>query len=251
MRMLHYNNLKIYISTAIPAFLLCALSMIGCTPVLTPTQQTTPALSEQPTIPLSAEKVYKGPTTKKRVALTYDMEKFDPATDKLLQILRLNNVQSTFFILGTFVLESPKELQKIVQEGHEIGNHSWSHSLFTKISDKAVLDDITKLEQAVFDKTGVSTKPLLRAPYGESTESQRKLFTTLGYREIYWTIDTNDWKDTMSAQKLMQEVLKKVKPGSIILMHNIGDYTVESTATLIPALQQQGYQIVPVSWLFE
>jgi len=231
-------------------FVLLFSTLQSCTPDTAHPIIPTPTITASNTIPLLPEKITKGPTTKNLVSLTFDLEVYDSATEKLLQMLRLQGVTTTFFIQGGFVRNSPRELVKLAEEGHELGNHSWTHPYFPKESDEKVREEIETLEKNILEKTGKSTKPLLRAPYGASTEKQQILFNQLGYREIYWTIDTNDWKEDMTAQVMINGVLKQLKPGSIILMHNIGDYTVESTATLIPAIRSKGYEIVPVSKLF-
>ncbi|MEI6221616.1 MAG: polysaccharide deacetylase family protein [bacterium] len=212
----------------------------GITPAL-PTPRSKPLLKP------SSQRVVKGITKKRKVALTYDMEDYTENSDKLLQLFRLWNIKVTFFVQGGFVQRSPHELSVMIQDGHEIGNHSWSHPDLTKLSDVDIRSQVTKNEDEIFKKTGVSTKPLFRCPYGACTDHVRSVLFDLGYTEIFWTNDTNDWRVETTPQKLIKSVLDHLEPGMIVLMHNIGKYSVESTASLIKDIQDHGYEITTVS----
>lgn len=224
--------------------------MCSCihTPLVQPTVSPSPVKKE---IQLVKQRISKGKTIQPKVALTYDMESYNRETEKLLQLFRLWNIQVTFFIQGGFIESSSREVKSIVSEGHEIGNHSWSHADLLTLSDDQIRWQVTKNEEALMQHTGVSPKPLFRCPYGSCNQHVRDILFDLGYMEIFWTNDTNDWQDDSKPKEMIQHVVDNLEPGMIVLMHNIGQYTVETTATLITEIQNKGYIITTVSDVLE
>lgn len=195
--------------------------------------------------------LYWGTTKEKRIALTYDMEHYTEETNELLDLLRLWGIQVTFFVQGQFVREAPRELRIIAEDGHEIGNHSWTHPNLTKLALDEVRNEVLRNEEAIQEQVGIDTKPLFRCPYGACEERERSLLASLGYREIYWSNDTNDWQDGTTPQEVITGVLDNLEPGMIVLFHNTGEYSVESTETLLYEVQQRGYTITTISGILE
>ncbi len=182
------------------------------------------------------------------VALTFDDGPNPETTPKLVKILADRNVKATFFMLGNRAVQAPDVVKAVAAAGHEIGNHSWSHPQLTKLpvaaADKQVEDTSALLEQL----TG--TKPvLMRPPYGSMNPSlQAHLYEKYGITQIFWSVDPLDWK-IRDAQSVYDQIMKQVRPGAIILSHDIHPTTVAAMPRVIDALIAKGYKIVTVSEL--
>ncbi|MBA4495762.1 polysaccharide deacetylase family protein [Paenactinomyces guangxiensis] len=195
---------------------------------------------------------YKGPTTRKRVALTFDDGPDKYYTPQILDILKRERIRATFFVVGNLAQKNPDVLRRIDQEGHVIGNHSWSHPQFTKISKRGVESQLSKTNKAIRDATG--KEPLLiRPPYGSINKRLEKQIGGKGYKIINWSVDTLDWKGR-SSDRILLTVKKQVKPGGIILQHSSGakgrlNGTVEALPQVITYLKKNGYEFVTVDEL--
>ncbi|MDE1570103.1 polysaccharide deacetylase family protein [Aquabacter sp. P-9] len=182
------------------------------------------------------------------VALTFDDGPNPETTPKLLKMLADRHVKATFFMLGNRAVQAPEVVKAVAAAGHEIGNHSWSHPQLTKLpvaaADKQVEDTSALLEQI----TG--TKPvLMRPPYGSMSPSlQAHLYEKFGITQIFWSVDPLDWK-IRDPQSVYDQIMKQVRPGAIILAHDIHPTTVAAMPRVIDALIAKGYKIVTVSEL--
>jgi len=184
----------------------------------------------------------------KYIAMTFDDGPSAANTPRLLDILAKRNIKVTFFMVGQCVVENPAIVKRILAEGHEIGNHSWSHPAFAKMSDSAVESQIDRTENAIEQACGFKTD-LLRPPYGSVTKRQEQwIHDKLGMNIIMWAVDPLDWK-YRNAAHVESEILKQVHPGAIILSHDIHATTVDAMPATLDALLARGYQFVTVSQL--
>lgn len=198
----------------------------------------------------SDQVIKKVPTTHKVVALTIDDGPHYKTTPQMLAVLKEKHVKLTLFILGENAARHPEILAQAVGEGHEIATHGYSHNLLTKMSPKEVAEEMDKTEQAI---TIVAPKPILfRPPGGAYNENVITEARKRGYTTILWSVDPGDWRRP-SVEQVVDTVMKNVKPGSIVLLHE-GQYplpTPEAIGIIIDRLQQQGYSIVTVSELLQ
>lgn len=183
---------------------------------------------------------------KPMIALTFDDGPNKNTTIPILDILKEYDSTATFFILGNRVSSNVDILQRMVEEGSEIGNHSYSHKELTKLSSQELMEQIINTQDAVIDSTGIEPK-LMRPTYGSYDD---KLKSEIKMPLILWSIDTLDWK-SRDSKKVTDHVLENVKDGDIILMHDIYDSTAKATKSLVPELIDMGYQLVTISELFE
>lgn len=182
------------------------------------------------------------------IAMTFDDGPSAATTPRLLDILAKRNIKATFFMIGQCVVENPAIVKRVLAEGHEIGNHSWSHPAFAKMSDDAVTSQIDRTENAIEQACGLKTE-LLRPPYGSITKRQEEwIHDKLGMNVILWEVDPLDWKYRNSAH-VESEILKQVRPGAIILSHDIHATTVDAMPATLDALAARGYKFVTVSQL--
>jgi peptidoglycan/xylan/chitin deacetylase (PgdA/CDA1 family) len=236
-----------------------------------------------PRLAFLARDVTRGPSDRKEVALTFDGGSGNGATDAILNILRDKDIQCSMFLTGGFLKRYPEQVKQMLKDGHEIGNHTWSHPHLTSFAENKkhdTLDDITreKLQNelittaSLFKKTtNQKMKPYWRAPFGEHNHEIRLWAGEVGYRQIGWThgrgetMDSMDWvADTTSAvYKSSDEILQKLLAfgeksqnganGSIILMHLDTQRQTEPVHEIIPAfvdsMRTRGYEFVTVTEL--
>lgn len=192
--------------------------------------------------------IYRVERTDKNIALTFDINWAEKEElYEILNILDKYDVKGTFFIMGKWVIYpegNEKKLKDIYAKGHEIGNHSFVHPDFKKITKERMVSEIKKTEEIIDESIGIKTK-LFRFPSGGYTEDGVSLVRSLGYEAIQWDIDSVDWKE-MGLEKEYNKVVLNVKSGSIILFHNDGKYTPLNLDRLIPELKSQGYNFVKV-----
>lgn len=187
------------------------------------------------------------PENEKVISISFDAAWGNEDTGQLIEILNKYNVKTTFFVVGGWVDKFPDSVKALSDAGHEIMNHSDTHPHMTQISVDKMKEEVTKCDEKIQKITGV--KPtLFRAPYGDYNNEVVQTLRECGHYTIQWDVDSLDWKD-LSANEITDRVLKKVKPGSIVLFHNAALHTPEALPKILESLQKDGYKIVPISQL--
>ena len=182
------------------------------------------------------------------IAMTFDDGPHATNTPKLLEMAAKRHIKLTFFVLGECVEQNPTVLQREVAEGHEIGNHSWSHPNLAKLSDEAVHSQLQRTEDIIVKTAGVKPK-LMRPPYGELTKRQRIWVNhDFGYKVILWAVDPLDWKRP-GPSVVARRIIAGTRAGSIILSHDIHPPTIEAMPRVFDALLARGFKFVTVSEL--
>lgn len=182
----------------------------------------------------------------KKIALTFDDGPHKTRTLAVLDILKKYNVKATFFVLGSSVPGLETVLQREIAEGHEIGNHSWSHPDLTKVTAQQAREEFQKTQEVIFKAVNQYPK-FMRPPYGVMNHAASEAIQS---SYIMWNVDTLDWQ-TKDADAIAKEVFKNVKGGAIILMHDIHQSSVDSLEKFIPKLLEKGYEFVTVSELYD
>ena len=182
------------------------------------------------------------------IAMTFDDGPSATLTPKLLDILAAHQIKATFFVIGENVAEHPEIVARAAREGHEIGNHSWSHPNFAKMSDDGVRSQLQRTNDAIKSATG-SRPTLLRPPYGSITaREERWIHDQFGYQIILWDVDPYDWKRP-GPSVVRNRILKETRPGSIVLSHDIHPGTIEAMPSTFDALEAKGFKFVTISEL--
>ena len=201
--------------------------------------------------PSAEVKVYRSVTTdKKQIALTFDDGPHPSLTPKILQILAKYGVPATFFMVGQNVLNYPDAARQVILEGHEVGNHTFTHPHLADLNEHAIMDEIGRCEDAL-EELCEYRPHLLRTPQGALTPSLERCLLDDDYILVLWSLDTRDW-DNKSTADVVKAVLDEVQAGDIILMHDyIGhnSKTPEALEKIIPILLSRGYEFVTVSTL--
>ena len=182
------------------------------------------------------------------IAMTFDDGPSATLTPKLLDLLAAHHIKATFFVIGENVAEHPEIVARAAQEGHEIGNHSWSHPNLGKMSDDGVRSQLRRTDDAIRSATG-NRPTLMRPPYGSITSREKRwIHDEFGYRIILWDVDPLDWRRPGPAV-VRNRILKETQSGSIVLSHDIHPGTIEAMPSTLDALEAKGFKFVTVSEL--
>lgn len=182
------------------------------------------------------------------IAMTFDDGPHPQNTPRLLDILRIRNIKATFYVIGRSVELYPQIVRRTVAEGHEIGNHSNTHRLLTKLSDSEVSLDLSRCKDAIARAAGVQPRTM-RPPYGGLLQRQREMVhNEFGYPTILWSVDPLDWKRP-GPSVVTSRILQGTTSGSIILAHDLHAPTVDAMPATLDGLLRRGFTFVTVSQL--
>jgi peptidoglycan/xylan/chitin deacetylase (PgdA/CDA1 family) len=186
-------------------------------------------------------------SVRKCIALTFDDGPI-AGTARLLDILKANGAQATFFVLGSQVATNADLLKREAAEGHEIGNHTYTHAKLAGASAATVEKEIVRTQDAIEQVTG-KAPVLFRPTYGATDKQLDAITKQKGLAQILWTVDTVDWRDHDTAV-IKRRVLKGAKPGHIVIMHDIRPTSVAAVPDILKTLSKQGYTFVTISELY-
>lgn len=199
--------------------------------------------------------ILSGSPEKREIALTFDDAPDTHFTPQVLDALKKMNVKATFFIVGNRAEKHPEIVTRMVREGHAIGNHSYNHANFNKLSDTAFRVQIKKTDDIL--QRLISYRPVIvRPPYGNVTEGQIKWLISQKKKIINWNVDSLDWKN-LTAEQVSTNILSDIRPGSIVLQHSAGGKgedlsgTVQAIPQIIKKLRADGVRFVTVPELLE
>lgn len=181
----------------------------------------------------------------KYVALTFDDGPKADTTDRLLDGLLERGAAATFFVVGQQIPGNEALLRRMKAEGHQIGNHTYSHTRLSKAERDTVVEEIHKTEVLLQSVVGAGSF-WLRPPYGAIDTQRAALVKT---PMIYWSVDPQDWK-LLDAEKVVQAAADAVKPGDIILLHDFYPTSVDAALEIVDRLQARGFAFVTVEELF-
>ncbi|MCP2336574.1 polysaccharide deacetylase family protein [Actinomadura rupiterrae] len=180
------------------------------------------------------------------VALTFD-DGPGPYTAHLLDVLKAAGARATFFMLGENVGEYKADVRRMALEGHQLGNHTWSHPELPSLSTDAVRSQVRRTQKAIYDASGGVTPTLFRPPYGATNARVGK---AVGMPEIVWDVDSMDWRYPNVARNVRVGT-REPKKGSIVLFHDIHKTTVDAIPRVLAGLQKRGFTFVTVGELTE
>ena len=207
--------------------------------------QAKPAPSPEPHIAFSSVHV-----DEPYIAMTFDDGPHATLTPKLLDLLAAHHIKATFFLIGQNVVDHPEIVQRAIREGHEVGNHSWSHPNLGKMSDDAVRRELRRTDEAIQNAAG-KRPTIMRPPYGSITARQKRwIHEEFGYRIIIWDVDPLDWKRP-GPSVVTSRILKETRAGSIVLAHDIHPPTLEAMPVTFDQLDRKGFKSVTVSELLK
>jgi peptidoglycan/xylan/chitin deacetylase (PgdA/CDA1 family) len=200
------------------------------------------------TFQLFGDYVARVDTNDRVVALTFDDGPDPFHTPKVLDVLDQHHVKATFFMMGRNVERYPKVAREVLRRGHEIGNHSYSHPKLILMSPRHVRDEIERTDTLLRD-IGVSGKIHFRPPHASKFIVLPYVLVQMGKLSVLGDVDPKEWKQR-SAAVMTESILRQVRPGSIIGLHDpMGAETLRTLQNILPALAAEGYRFETVSEL--
>nr|WP_325188769.1 polysaccharide deacetylase family protein [uncultured Oscillibacter sp.] len=182
------------------------------------------------------------PAGEKYVALTFDDGPRRGTTERLLDGLKERGAKATFFLIGQQIEDNAALVARMAEEGHQIGNHTWSHQRLDGILPDEAAQEVARTEAALEALLG-GGEYWLRPPYGQVAEG-----VELGVPMVKWCVDPRDW-ESRDAEKVTRAILDCVEPNSIILLHDIYSTSVDAALRVVDRLQEEGYWFVTVEEL--
>lgn len=207
--------------------------------------------NEQPTLDTKAVNVVEefegyamGNKDKKCVYLTFDSGYEAGYTSSILKILKENDVTATFFITAHYLNTAGDLVLEMIKNGNDVGNHTVNHKCIANLSDEEIKNEVMKLHNAVFEKTGYEMK-YFRPPKGEFSEKSLSVIKDLGYTTVMWSSAYDDWDKNKQGRTEYgkKKILDNLHNGSIILLHSTSEDNMNLLDTVIKEIKNRGYEI--------
>lgn len=200
-----------------------------------------------------------GESGRREIALTFDAGADRGYAEGILDLLQAEGIQASFGIMGQWAQENPDLLQRMIDEGHMLFNHSWTHASFTGVTTQAApltteerWQELQLTEQAVLEVSGYQLQPWFRPPYGDYDEQSLRDLAAIGYTKVLlWSCDTRDSLGA-TAQEILDNCIYTAQPGRIVLMHVGGQSEAYAALpTAIAYLREQGFTFVRADRILE
>lgn len=207
--------------------------------------------NQQPTLDAKAVKIVEqfdgytmGNKDKKCVYLTFDAGYEAGYTDNILKTLKENDVEATFFITAHYLNTAEDLVLEMIKNGNDVGNHTVNHKCIANLTDEQIKDEVMKLHNAVFEKTGYEMK-YFRPPKGEFSEKSLSIIKELGYTNVMWSSAYDDWDKNKQGRTEYgkKKILDNLHNGAIILLHSTSEDNMNLLDELIKEIKNRGYEI--------
>ena len=179
----------------------------------------------------------------KVVQLTFDAGYENGNIERILDVMKNEDVKGAFFILGNLIKKEPALVKRMFEEGHTVCNHTYSHKSMVNVSFEDFCAEIEKLEDTCKEYTGYDIAKYYRPPEGKFDKLSLESAQKLGYKTVFWSIAYDDWDNNrqMSKDKAMAKILDNIHNGAIILLHPTSKTNADMMSDLIRELKRQGY----------
>ena len=197
---------------------------------------------------------YVGDDKEPILYLTFDAGYENGCTAQILDTLKTHQVPAAFFLVGDYLEMRPDLVQRMVEEGHLVGNHTWSHPDMSKLADKEVFrGELEQTEQLYKEITGKDMEKFYRPPQGIYSQENLALAKELGYKTVFWSLAYADWDNNNqpTAEKAFSKLLPRAHNGAIILLHSTSKTNAAILDELLTRWEDMGYRFAPISELFE
>lgn len=197
-------------------------------------------------VPTDAAAEIPAEEPRKYVALTFDDGPKRQTTERLLDGLKERGASATFFLIGEQIEANQDLVLRMEAEGHQVGNHTWSHQRLDGTDSGTVAWEISQTEKALTELLGTGGY-WLRPPYGQVSSGEE---SCIPVPMVKWSVDPRDW-ESRDTEKVTQAILEAVRPNSIILLHDIYPTSVDAALRVVDTLQKEGYWFVTAEELLE
>lgn len=186
--------------------------------------------------------IFLGDTNQKELYLTFDNGYENGYTPAILDVLKEKKVPAAFFVTGHYLKDKPELVRRMSEEGHIVGNHSWSHPDMSVTPDAKIKEELDRVKQEVVTLTGKEI-PYLRPPRGIFSDRSLAVSKNLGYINVFWSVAYKDWDTNVQqgSQYAYDQVMKQLHPGAVILLHSVSKDNTEALGRIIDAARAQGY----------
>lgn len=184
-----------------------------------------------------------GNADEKLIYLTFDLGYEGGYTEKILDVLKENEVPATFFITGHYLDTSENIIKRMIDENHIVGNHTWKHFSMPTCSNEKIKEEVMSLHKAVYEKFGYEMK-YIRPPKGEYSESTVAYTNTLGYTTVMWSFAYDDWEENKQGREEYgkKKILHNLHNGEIMLLHATSKDNANILDEVIKEIKKQGYE---------
>ena len=196
---------------------------------------------------------YIGDTSRKKLYLTFDAGYENGSTEKILDILKEQQVPAAFFLVGNYIEKNADLVRRMVQEGHTVGNHTMHHYDMSKLTTKeAFTKELRDLETLYKETTGQNMPKYYRPPQGIYSEENLNMARELGYKTVFWSLAYVDWNNDAqpSREEAFGKLLPRTHPGAVVLLHSTSKTNAEILEELIGKWKEEGYEFGTVEELF-
>ena len=188
--------------------------------------------------------LYVGDTNQQEIYITFDAGFENGNTEKILDALKKHGVKATFFLVGNYFETQPELVKRMAEEGHTIGNHTYSHPDMSKIGDiQSFQTELQKNEALYRDILGSEMPKLYRPPQGKFCEENLKMAQQLGYSTVFWSLAYVDWytDDQPTPEQAFSKLLPRIHPGAVVLLHSTSSTNAEILDELLTKWEETGY----------
>ena len=196
---------------------------------------------------------YLGDTTQPVIYLTFDAGYENGCTEKILDILKQQDVKAAFFLVGNYIEKNADLVRRMVDEGHTVGNHTMHHPDMSKLSDPAAFEkELTDLESLFRDTTGQELPKFYRPPQGIYSEENLKMAKELGYKTVFWSLAYVDWNNDSqpTREQAFSKLIPRIHNGAVVLLHSTSAANAEILDELLTKWKEMGYRFGTVEELF-
>ncbi len=203
-----------------------------------------PSIGKLETVFENTDTYYIGDTSEKEIYLTFDTGYEFGYTSQILDTLKVNNVNATFFITGDYIEREQELVKRMYDEGHLVGNHTYNHPDVTVINKDELSKEIKSLEKKYYDLTGSDMAPYFRPPRGMLSKQSLNNANELGYINVFWSLAFVDWyTDRQQGYEYSyKNIMNKIHNGAIILLHTVSKDNAEALDLVIKDLRAKGYE---------
>ena len=188
--------------------------------------------------------LYVGDANQKEIYITFDAGFENGNTERILDALKKHGVKATFFLVGNYFETQPELVKRMAEEGHTIGNHTYSHPDMSKIGDiQSFQTELQKNEALYRDILGSEMPKLYRPPQGKFCEENLKMAQQLGYSTVFWSLAYVDWytDDQPTPEQAFSKLLPRIHPGAVVLLHSTSSTNAEILDELLTKWEETGY----------
>jgi len=184
-----------------------------------------------------------GNSMNKNIYLTFDAGYEAGYTEKILEVLKQNNVNATFFLTGHYINSQPTLVRKMIEQGHIIGNHTVNHKNMPDLEDEELKNEIMNLHSVIYEKFGYEMK-YIRPPKGEYSERTLDLSNKLGYKTVMWSFAYEDWDENKQGKKeySKEKIINNLHNGEIMLLHSTSKDNSDILDECIKEIKSKGFE---------